>query len=133
MRNGKAVVLLLEDGEFEGGLVQDCLAQFPIELLWAKTIYEGGKLFDTNRDVIDLVALDGVIHEAGFDRPRNGIALALHIFQVQRWSGLGIATSCVADKRSEMMEYGCQHACADKRDLGGMIVQLLHDAGKLSA
>ncbi len=133
MRNGKVVVFLLEDGEYEGERVQECLAPLPIEFLWAKTLYEGGMLFDANRDVIDLVALDNVIWEEGFDCPRNGISLAIQIFQTNHWDGPGIATSSVADKRAEMMEYGCQYECTDKDALGDMMIQLLRTAGKLPA
>ncbi len=131
MRDGKAVVFLLEDGEHEGGRVRERLAPLPIELLWAKTLYEGGRLFDANRGVIDLVALDSIICEEGFDRPRNGISLAIQIFQPNHWDGPGIATSSVASKRAEMMEYGCQYECTDKDALGDMMIQLLRTAGKL--
>jgi hypothetical protein len=134
MRNGKPVVLVLEDdANFSKLILQgigDC-----VHLFMAIATRDACAFFKTNAAEIDLVVLDSTVIEAGFDRPQRGEMVAHFIFDTMRWVGPGIATSNDPGRRSEMTAYfpeGMAYSADSKFVIASKVLQVLREIGKLS-
>lgn len=117
MPTPKKKVLIIEDSpELQNDFAQKLSGK--VKVLQALTLPQAEEIFSKNPD-IDLIASDGLVP---VEIPPT-IELIKKIRQT--YTGPIIAMSSTPKLREELMQAGCSHNCARKKELPRMILKIL--------
>jgi DNA-binding response OmpR family regulator len=103
----KKLVLLVEDHQSTGENMKLLLEYEDFEVIWATNTLDALKAFDSNKDQLTAIVLDGYLENTSRD---TTIPLIVYM-KAQGFSGYMLAASSSSEMRREMMVVGCTDHC----------------------
>lgn len=103
----KKLVLLVEDHQLTGESMKKLMEYENFEVIWVTNSSDAFTAFDSNKDKLAAIILDGYLESTSGD---TTIPLIKHM-KDQGFGGYMLATSGSLDLRREMVKAGCTDHC----------------------